>query len=282
MEYKVTEKMLHNRLLADTLQALAGCYAGIGAELYVVGATARDIALRLLNVEMQLRGTLDLDVAVSLERWEQFQQLSDVLLEHYFVKLPERQRFRYVGKDGCNGYIVDIVPFGGIAEEERVSWPPEGSPVMSVRCFNDVMSAADTVNVDGAFTFRIASLSGQFLLKLDTWQDHHLQTKKDAEDMVYILKNVYVAYALSREGLADEIDLETEHFDLVVAGAEWMASDLKRMLTASHRHYYAQLLGEEVEKEVESELLNDMLDVSDSRHYQVYRRALSRMSQILA
>ena len=282
MEYNITEKMLPNSMLAATLRTLAGCYAEIGAELYVVGATARDIALRMLDVDVQLRGTLDLDVAVSLEQWEQFQRLSEILQCHHFIKAPEQQRFRYVGEDGCNGYIVDIVPFGGIAVEERVAWPPEGSPVMSVRCFNDVMKAADTVRVESGYSFRMASLSGQFLLKLDAWQDRHLQTKKDADDMVYILQNAYVAYALSRNRLPDEIDLDAEQFNLMVAGAEWIASDLNQILTVSHRRYYAQLLSEEVEKAEESELINDMLDVSDSRHYQIYRRALSRMSQILA
>lgn len=282
MEYNITEKTLPNRLLVDTLHALADCYAEIGSELYVVGATARDIALRLLNIDGQVRRTLDLDVAVSLERWEQFEQLSEILLQHHFVKEPEQQRFRYIEEDGNNSYTVDIVPFGKIAVEEQVAWPPEGTPVMSVRCFNDVMLAADKVIVSNDFSFRIASLSGQFLIKLDTWQDRHPRTKKDADDMVYILQNVYVAYALSRNSLPDEIDLDAEHFDLAVAGAEWIASDLKQILTIPHRQYYAQMLKEEVEKEVDSKLLNDMLDVSDIRHYRTYRRALLRMSQILA
>ena len=282
MEYNITEKTLPNRLLVDTLRALADSYAEIGSELYVVGATARDIALRLLNIDGQVRGTLDLDVAVSLEHWEQFEQLSEILLQHHFVKAPEQQRFRYIGEDGNNSYTVDIVPFGKIAVEEQVAWPPEGTPVMSVRCFNDVMLAADKVIVSNDFSFRIASLSGQFLIKLDTWQDRHPRTKKDADDMVYILQNVYVAYALSRSSLPDEIDIDAEQFDLAVAGAEWMASDLKQILTIPHRQYYARMLKEEVEKEVDSKLLNDMLDVSDIRHYRTYRRALLRMSQILA
>lgn len=282
MEYNITEKTLPNRLLADTLRALADSYAEIGSELYVVGATARDIALRLLNIDGQVRRTLDLDVAVSLEHWEQFEQLSEILLQHHFVKAPEHQRFRYIGEDENNSYTVDIVPFGKIAVEEQVAWPPEGTPVMSVRCFNDVMLAADKVIVSNDFSFRIASLSGQFLIKLDTWQDRHPKTKKDADDMVYILQNVYVAYALSRSSLPDEIDIDAEQFDLAVAGAEWMASDLKQILTIPHRQYYARMLKEEVEKEVDSKLLNDMLDVSNSRHYRPFRRALLRMSQILA
>jgi hypothetical protein len=41
------------------------------------------------------------------------------------------------------------------------------------------------------------------------------------------------------------------------------------------------LLQHEVDKEEENPLLNDLLDVSDSRNYTLFRRALNRMSQIL-
>jgi hypothetical protein len=66
-----------------------------------------------------------------------------------------------------------------------------------------------------------------------------------------------------------------------VAGAEWMASDLKGMLTAEHRSFYAAMLREELNHNEESPLLNDMLDVSDSRNYKLFRRAFDRMAQIL-
>jgi len=143
------------------------------------------------------------------------------------------------------------------------------------------MNYADRVRVGDEFSFRLASLSGQFLLKLDTWSDRRLSTRKDASDMVYILQNVYVAYALTRDGLPQEVDIEATTFDVMVAGAEWIASDLRKILSPSNRQYYARMLQQEVDKEDEGLLLNDMLDVSDSRNYSIFRRALSRISQIL-
>lgn len=99
--------------------------------------------------------------------------------------------------------------------------------------------------------------------------------------MVYILQNVYVAYALTRDGLPQEVNIEATTFDVTVAGAEWIASDLRKILSPSNRQYYARMLQQEVDKEDEGLLLNDMLDVSDSRNYSIFRRALSRLSQIL-
>lgn len=281
MEYTILKEDLQNDLMAETLQVLAGCYRQLGAEVFVVGAAARDIALRLLDVTNAPRRTMDLDVAVMLQDWNQYERLTSILLQNHFEKAREKQRFYYLGSNGRIRFEVDIVPFGAIAEEDQVAWPPEGSPVMSVRCFEDVMRAADKVTVDGDFAFRLASLSGQFLIKLDTWNDRRMKTKKDAVDMAFLLQNVYVAYALAHDGLPPEVDTNTEQFDVIVAGAEWMAADLKKILSDEHRHFYAEMLRGELTKNEESPLLNDLLDVSDSRNYKLYLRAFERMAQIL-
>ena len=281
MEYTIHKEDLQNDLMAETLQVLAGCYRQLGAEVFVVGAAARDIALRLLDVTNAPRRTMDLDVAVMLQEWNQYERLTSILLQNHFEKAREKQRFYYLGSNGRIRFEVDIVPFGAIAEEDQVAWPPEGSPVMSVRCFEDVMRAADKVTVDGDFAFRLASLSGQFLIKLDTWSDRRTKTKKDAVDMAFMLQNVYVAYALAHDGLPPEVDTNTEQFDVIVAGAEWMAVDLKKILSDKHRHFYAEMLRGELAKNEESPLLNDLLDVSDSRNYKLYLRAFERMAQIL-
>lgn len=280
MEYRIQKTDLPNNLLVETLQSLSECYQQLQLPLYVVGATALNIALRLLHLDDVPRRTLDLDVAVALSNWSEYEQLTAILLQNRFVKAPEKQRFYYQFANKMS-YEVDIVPFGPIAKQEQVAWPPEGSPVMSVRCFEDVMDSADVVCVEDNFSFRLASLSGQFLIKLDTWQDRHLITNKDAADMVFILQNVYVAYALLRNIFPPEIDIEAEHFSVLVGGAEWIASDLKTMLTPKHQSYYSNLLFSELEKEENSKLLNDMLDVSDSRQYGLLHRALFRMAQIL-
>lgn len=281
MEYTIHKEDLQNDLMAETLQVLAGCYRQLGAEVFVVGAAARDIALRLLDVTNAPRRTIDLDVAVMLQEWNQYERLTSILLQNHFEKAREKQRFYYLGSNGRIRFEVDIVPFGAIAEEDQVAWPPEGSPVMSVRCFEDVMRVADKVTIDGAFAFRLASLSGQFLIKLDTWNDRRMKTKKDAVDMAFLLQNVYVAYALAHDGLPPEVDTNTEQFDVIVAGAEWMAVDLKKILSDEHRHFYAEMLRGELTKNEESPLLNDLLDVSDSRNYKLYLRAFERMAQIL-
>ena len=282
MDYAIQKSQLSSDLLAETLEALATCYAALGMQLYVVGAAARDLAMTLLHETPAPRRTLDLDVAVLLEDWSQYQRLTDILLQHHFEKQPARQRFLYRGPQGQNRYEVDIVPFGGIARDGLVAWPPEGSPVMSVRCFAEVMRHADTVTVDDRFSLRLAPLSGQWLIKLDAWTDRHLSTRKDAGDMYYIMDNAFTAFALSRPCLSPMVDIEATTFDPLVAGAEWIADDLRGILPSGQRQYYADLLKAEADQEDASPLIDNMLDYAGTSRYQPILRALVRMAEILA
>ena len=59
-------------------------------------------------------------------------------------------------------------------------------------------------------------------------------------------------------------------------------AELKKILTPEHRRYYAALLQKELDIEENSVLMNDMLDMSDSHNYMLFRRAFSRMAQILS
>ena len=111
MNYKIRKDDLQNDLLAETLQALYHCYSQLQLPLYVVGASSRDIALRLLKVGNAPRRTLDLDVAVALHNWKQYEELSQILLDNHFIKAQEKQRFYYLGVDGKNKFEVDIVVF---------------------------------------------------------------------------------------------------------------------------------------------------------------------------
>ena len=176
MEYKITRDALQNNLLYDTFEALNRVMKDLQLDVYVVGALARDIAMEILEMPPSPRRTADLDVAIALKDWSQFDLLKEHLLENHFIKGEPKQRFYY---------IVQMVPmimkstsflFGELEADEKVAWPPEGNPEMSVKCFKDVMSIADTVIIDDAITIRMAPLSGQFLIKFDTWLDRHLLT----------------------------------------------------------------------------------------------------------
>ena len=258
MEYNISKVQLHNDLLYKTLQALRNVLEELNIPLYVVGATARDIAMLLLGEEESKRRTRDLDVAIAISDWGKYDQVSEALLRNNFEKLIAKQRFVYKGNNGENDYEVDIIPFGGVSEEELIKWRPKGEPVMSVKCYEDVMNHAINITIENTFSIRIAPLCGQFLIKLDAWIDRHEREHKDAEDMLYMLKKYYNSKIMPSKDvdIPEEVDPEYDNSDdLIVSSARWVACDLRSILSTTHLQYYVDMITEQLDKESESELL---------------------------
>ena len=265
MGYQLTRKDFGNDPLLDTLVALKKTLAELGLELYIVGAGARDICMKVLKSPPPMRGTTDIDIAIALDNWDMFDLVSQRLQSNYFKKdLWAKQKFFYKGPNGENDYEVDVVPFGKLANNEVIGWPPEGNPEMSVRCFTDVMSAAEKVRIDDIVEFLIAPLSGQFLIKLDTWIDRHAKTNKDAYDMFYLANNFYWTNIIDKFPPPEEVvDADASNFDLFLAGIQWMAAELKLILTDAHRRYYAEYLDEEITLGEKSPLFRDLAEAAN-------------------
>lgn len=86
MEYKITRDTLQNNLLYDTLEALSKVMNDLQLDVYVVGALARNIAMEILEMPPSRRRTSDLDVAIALKDWSQFELLSENLLKTILSK----------------------------------------------------------------------------------------------------------------------------------------------------------------------------------------------------
>lgn len=256
MKNSITKKELENDLLFDTLQALHNCVTKLGLDLYVVGATARDLMMKMLDEAPSKRKTRDLDVAIALSDWSQFDNLSKELLENHFLKEKAKQKFYYKGEQNKNDYEVDIVPFGDIAEDEVIQWPPDSTPEMSVKCFTDVMNHSIPISIDGKFTVNIAPLAGQFFIKLDSWMDRHDCNHKDADDMFFILDKFYMTSIMDDQTPTDDVDDNKED---LIRGAQWIASIMRSILSTVHLNYYSDKIKEELDKKTESQLIKDFI-----------------------
>lgn len=279
MKNYLSKDELDNELLVDTLRALSKVLSSKGLDLIIVGASARDIAMKLLGADSSKRKTADLDVAVALKDWTQYEELTVALKENYFKKLTAHQKFAYKGENHDNDYEVDIVPFGQVADDELVKWPPKGCPEMSVRCYDDVMEYAVDVNIDG-IPVKIAPLAGQFLIKLDTWIDRNDRETKDAIDMRFIMLQYYMANIMDCEDIPDAVSLEGN--DSLLWGAQWIAFETSKMLTTRHLTYYVELLQDELQKEEGSRLLKHLtLGYEESpEDWVAMRKALDEMLKI--
>ncbi len=278
MKNSLTKEEIGNDLLVETLHALSVSMSRLGHELIIVGASARDIAMKLLFAERSNRKTYDLDVAVALKDWSQFDRLCDELTQNNFIKLRSKQKFVYKGQDNQNDYEVDVVPFGEIADDEVVKWPPELSPEMSVRCYDDLMRFSVGIDLDG-IPVKIIPLAGQFILKLDTWIDRNDRENKDAIDMIFILSNYYLASIMNTDAIPEGVNHED---DAIVAGAQWIALEIKQMLLPVHLQYYRDFLRSELEKKEESKLLQHLTigKEDDPEFWYTVERALNTMTDI--
>ncbi len=284
MEYRITKDQLKNDALYDTLQALCQCLHKVGSDLYIVGACARDLSLILLNLDASSRKTRDLDVAILLTDWSSFDRLCLVLQEHCFKRYKNTQKFFYKGEDGKNDYEVDVVPFGEIAEEEKIKWPPDGNPEMSVRCFTDVMAHADTIIIDEEVIAKMAPLGGQFLIKLDTWNDRHKNTDKDAKDM-FALASKYFDFVLEvtperfGEVLPDIVD-EQSHSEH--SGVFFLTSDGAAFLNREHLEFFIDLVKSELAKADQSDLIAHTMGNYSANDDNAYDKSFKFWKVVLA
>lgn len=218
MNLKISSEKIGNPLLVDLLKKLIVCFNGIGQSFFVIGATARDIILQQLADTSSRRKTRDLDVAIAISEWADFDRITGILIENGFKKdIHMHQRFYY------GDYELDIVPYGIVAKDDDcIYWPPEEVIAMSVKGFDEILKDAITVSVDDEFNIKIASLHGLFLLKFNAWQDRHFETSKDAEDMSFILSNYFIANV--NRNFHPEV-YDWIRFDEYIIGGYWLAHD---------------------------------------------------------
>lgn len=274
MDLTISSKKIGNPLLVELLRKLTVSFNRMHREFYVIGATARDIILKQVVGSESKRRTMDLDIAIAIPNWETFDEVKDMLVSDGFEKSRDyKQRFYY------GEYELDIVPYGNVAKDnDIIYWPPEEDIAMSVKGFDEVLSNSITVSIDNEFSVKIASLHGLFVLKLDAWVDRNLVTSKDAEDMSFILQNYFMANI--DRGIHSEV-YEWEDFQEYVAGAYWIAFDIANLLKKEHLTYYIDIIKDELKKEEESRLINQIVENTRSLNYDTIRKAWQMIVDVL-
>jgi len=261
MSYHILSKELSNPELKDILQALNTFFQSKKIDFYIVGATARDILLTNLYGLIPERKTMDIDIAIAISNWEEFEIIERELPQReYFEKDSyQKQRFIYKGF-----YAIDVIPFGKIAQKDgNIYWPPDGVIAMSVSGFPEIAAATISVSIDNEFDIKVSSLSGFFLLKLMAWKDRHLYSAKDAYDIALILDH-YIEINQQR-AYEEHYDLyEAEPFDQIEASGKLIARDIKVLIGANKATmtHLIKILRKEIDLLQESPLVNQLVKVN--------------------
>lgn len=227
MDYNISSEKLEHPLLKKLLDELIPVFKKLEIKFFVIGATARDIIMEL-HGEKSGRRTQDIDIAIAVDKWEEFSTIEKEITQlSDFEKDPkQQQRFLYL-KD----FQLDVVPYGGITTaEDKIFWPPDQSFAMTVLGFQEAEKDLVRVKIDDTLEIDIVSLAGIFLLKLVAWKDRHHKGNKDADDMGFILQN-YLNIHEERAAMKHYEEVyEIEDFTTTKAGATLLGIDINNLL----------------------------------------------------
>jgi len=218
----------------EILQAVAAAAARVGVDQMLVGATARDVLLtHVFGLEVQ-RATHDVDFAVAVKDWEQFESLRAALLEDGKFEDGGRAKQRLYFRTADDGprYQLDLVPFGGISNgTNEIAWPPDMKIIMNVAGYDDVIAAAEVVQFTDQFTSKVVSIAGLAMLKLVAWSDRGRENPKDAHDLIHLMDNYAAAGNMDRV-YEEEGVIDAGNDDPDVAGVYLLGCDIRRMASA--------------------------------------------------
>lgn len=244
-----------------------------------MGATARDLLLESAHGLASKRATADIDIAVILENWQQFDQFKNALVKSFEFE-PSREAQRIIFRDRLP---VDIIPFGGVAgDNDHIAWPPDRTLKMSVAGFEECYQHSIPVQLSDSpeLVIKTATLAALAILKLISWHENQDRRRRDAPDLCSIIENYLDAGNLDR--LFDEaFDLvDADDYDYELASAHLLGRDLSKIASSSTRNCLLRILDEESRRPQGHRIAMDVLQSNGYRWFH-YDRVVAYFDSML-
>ncbi len=258
-----------SRILAPIVQR-----AGVlGLDWLLIGAAARDLVLEHARGCERARATLDLDVAVCVRCWEDYDRLKGAFVKGNGARLhlDTKQRISFPG-----GAEVDLVPFGGLEEDGEIVWPPEADHRMNVRGLREALDHAEHVLLPESVKIRTLTIEHLTCLKVLAWRDRgHEKRLHDSVDIAYIFKNADRIVCLD-ELYDSHLELMKEcDYDHKTAGIQLLGERLRQTLLPETREALTRILQEECDEAGSLRLVADMrVGGHGLRHLRALRRGV--------
>lgn len=135
---------------------------------FVVGAFVRDLILEQIYGDRGGVETHDIDVAIYLEDWGQYAAIVKELCDdHGFARMPYAAH-AYITPAGIQ---TDMVPYGLIEDNRRVTFPDSPGKAMNMLGFQEIIAHAHDVVIDDEVEIKIPPVEGIILIKLFAWND---------------------------------------------------------------------------------------------------------------
>jgi predicted nucleotidyltransferase len=242
----------------ETLSIMKKVADSLSIPFFVVGASARDFILEHCYGIKSRRMTKDIDLGVEVADWEQFNQLKASLIAtgKFSPDEKEPQRFR------CDSVIIDIVPFGPIADEnKRISWPPEHEIFMSMLGFREAYEYSITVRLssDPELDIKLPTLPGLAIMKIISWKEKYSERKRDAEDLLLIMQKYEYAGNFDRLYEEEQNLLQEENFDTRLASIRLLGRDMARIADPDTLRTVRTIIDSETGEQRQYRLVTDMI-----------------------
>lgn len=185
---------------------------------FVAGATAREVMLMHVHGRNSGRQTNDIDIAVYLKNWEQFTALKQAMIEQDAKEVRHN-----VHRMIWHGTEIDIIPFGPVAQNNKVAWPPDRDIILHVEGFQEVWQHAGRVEISAGNSIHFTSLPGLLLLKLFAWRDRGKKDSRDAVDIFKILteySRIEDERLYDNENWCERVDWVPERLGALLAGSD--------------------------------------------------------------
>lgn len=138
----------------------------------------------------------------------------------------KENRVRYHFK----GLPFDIVPFGGIEKDHKVSWPPFYDTIMTVLGFEEALKYSLTISIKKK-EIRVVAPEMLIALKLIAWNENPSR-EKDASDAWFLINNYDKLEPTIYEYILDHELSLFEEFDLApdMTSSLYIGVKLKKLL----------------------------------------------------
>lgn len=244
--------------IVDVLRAVEGVASRLRVPYFLVGATARDVLLAHVFGLPPGRATRDVDFALVMPNWATFEEVKAQLQasEQFVVDEKYAHRLRFRRPSSQHDVVVDLIPFGGVAESmNTIMWPPEFAIMMTITGFEDAFRAATPVEIEKELVINVATFPGLALLKLFAWKDRRAEDAKDALDFVTLLRSYEKIGNQERiYGEAVQV-LEKVNFDPELVGAWLLGRDAAEIAASATRSELMAMLSDETVTDL---LITDM------------------------
>lgn len=251
-----------DNLTIEIFECIAHVADSLNIPFFVVGAAARDIILQYGYGILTTRATADIDFGVQVSDWEHYKQLRDGLISTGKFTSDKKKAQRILFE---KNFPVDIIPFGAIANlDNSISWPPDHEMEMSTLGFEESYRHSLTVRLrsDPILDVQFSSLHGLALMKIISWHDRYPERKRDAKDIILLMRN-YLDTGNEERIYNEEADLlEEEDFDYLRASARLLGRDIAAILNPKTAKTILEILDRETGKQDRYRLIEDMRDIS--------------------